>query len=263
MSVMFNAISIVLLCPAIFLAVFVPNAAGTSRWFSLAVAVIGSSVIPLSVLFSFWEGGVAFSLRITVFTILILYTVLAIMNRFSQNLAILLFPYLMLLTIGASSLSSVNHEVHAFDLPSAWVVIHIVSSIVTYALVTLAAIVALSAYLSQRALKNKQPNKVSSRLPPINEANYLQLRLLVISVFVLVLGLLTGMALQYYSTQSLLVFDHKTVLAFSALIVILGIIYLQNTLGIKGKVAVQFILVAYLLLTLAYPGVKFVGQVLI
>ena len=260
---MFNAVSIGLLCPALFLAVFVPNATGASRWVNLIVAVIGSAVVPLSISFSYWEGGVAFSLRVTIFAILILYTVLCVTHRFSQKLTILLFPYLMLLTIGASSLSSVDHEIYVIDLPSTWVGIHIVSSVITYALITLAAVIALSGYLSQRAVKNKQPNKVTSTLPSINEANRLQLRLLVISVFVLILGLLTGMGLQYYSTQSLLVFDHKTVLTFLALIVILGIIFLQNTLGVRGKVAVRFILLAYLLLTLAYPGVKFVSQVLI
>jgi len=47
------------------------------------------------------------------------------------------------------------------------------------------------------------------------------------------------------------------------MLVIAIILFLQERTGVRGKIAVRFIMFAYLLLTLAYPGVKFVAQIVI
>ena len=69
--------------------------------------------------------------------------------------------------------------------------------------------------------------------------------------------------MQYFNTKTFLVFDHKTVLTTLAFFIIGIVVYLQERSGLRGKVAVRFIMFAYLMLTLAYPGVKFVGQILL
>ena len=61
----------------------------------------------------------------------------------------------------------------------------------------------------------------------------------------------------------ILIFDHKTVFTILAMLVIAIIQFLQERTGVRGKIAVRFIMFAYLLLTLAYPGVKFVAQIVI
>jgi ABC-type uncharacterized transport system permease subunit len=117
--------------------------------------------------------------------------------------------------------------------------------------------------LSQRSLKSKQNNKLTALLPAINEGNKLQTKLLIFAQLILFCGLVTGVILQYFNTKTFLVFDHKTVLTTLAFFIIGIVVYLQERSGLRGKVAVRFIMFAYLMLTLAYPGVKFVGQILL
>jgi ABC-type uncharacterized transport system permease subunit len=61
----------------------------------------------------------------------------------------------------------------------------------------------------------------------------------------------------------LLRLDHKTVLVLATFVVIVALLWLHFRRGLSGRRAARYILVAYLLLTLGYPGVKFVTDVLI
>jgi ABC-type uncharacterized transport system permease subunit len=80
---------------------------------------------------------------------------------------------------------------------------------------------------------------------------------------VLALGLLSGMAAAHFLGGSLLPFDHKTLLSVAAFVVIGFLLLARYRNGIRGRRAARLALLAYLLLTLAYPGVKFVTDVLI
>ena len=61
----------------------------------------------------------------------------------------------------------------------------------------------------------------------------------------------------------MLAFDHKTVLSLLAFAVIGLLLFVHYRIGLRGRRAARLVLLAYLLLTLAYPGVKFVADVLI
>ena len=58
-------------------------------------------------------------------------------------------------------------------------------------------------------------------------------------------------------------FDHKSILALSVFIILAILLLLHFKSGVRGKAATQLVLLAYLLLTLGYPGVKFVTDILI
>ena len=60
-----------------------------------------------------------------------------------------------------------------------------------------------------------------------------------------------------------MVFDHKTILTVTAFLVIGGLLIAQRVSGVRGRLAARFVLLAYLLLTLGYPGVKFVTDILL
>ncbi len=141
--------------------------------------------------------------------------------------------------------------------------VHIALSVATYGLCTLAAMAAAAAVLQERALKRKRPTALTRALPSVSDASVLEVRLLGVSEAVLALGIATGMARQFLSSGQLLVFDHKTLLAFLAFAVIAVLLVLHRRSGLRGLRAARLILLAYLLLTLAYPGVKFVTDVLI
>jgi ABC-type uncharacterized transport system permease subunit len=70
------------------------------------------------------------------------------------------------------------------------------------------------------------------------------------------------MAAEYFERGRLLVLDHKTTLSIAAFVAIALLLAAHRFTGIRGQQAARGILLAYLLLTLAYPGVKFVTDVL-
>ena len=146
--------------------------------------------------------------------------------------------------------------------PAAWVGVHIGLSVLTYGLVTIAAVAALSAALQEGALKNKRPTALTRLLPSVADSEALVVRLLVMGETVLALGLATGMATQLGESGVFLVFDHKTILTITAFMVIGGLLAGQALSGVRGRLAARMVLVAYLLLTLGYPGVKFVTDVI-
>jgi ABC-type uncharacterized transport system permease subunit len=52
-------------------------------------------------------------------------------------------------------------------------------------------------------------------------------------------------------------------LAIAAFLVLAGLLLAQRRWGLRGRRAARYVLVVYLLLTLAYPGVKFVTDVIL
>ena len=60
-----------------------------------------------------------------------------------------------------------------------------------------------------------------------------------------------------------LVFSHKILLSFLGFGVVLILLILHHRTGLRGRKAARWLLSGYLLLTLAYPGVKFVREILI
>jgi ABC-type uncharacterized transport system permease subunit len=97
----------------------------------------------------------------------------------------------------------------------------------------------------------------------VADAENLQVRLLQASEAVLGLGLITGMAIQFIETGDLLVLDHKTLLTISGFVMIAGLLFAHYRTGLRGRRAARLVLIAYLLVTLGYPGVKFVRDVLL
>jgi ABC-type uncharacterized transport system permease subunit len=144
-----------------------------------------------------------------------------------------------------------------------WLRLHVAVSVLTYALCTLAAVAAAAVFLQERALKAKRPNRFSGLLPAITRAEVLQLRFLSAAEIVLLVGIATGMAERYYGDGALLAFDHKTLFSLLAFGLIAVLLLLHQKSGLRGRRAARLVLIAYLLLTLAYPGVKFVTDVLV
>jgi len=86
---------------------------------------------------------------------------------------------------------------------------------------------------------------------------------LTLGEMVLALGLITGVAASVAHGGDAIPTDHKTVFAILAFVVIGVLLLVHKRTGVRGRQAARLVLAAYLLLTLAYPGVKFVTDVLL
>ncbi len=232
-------------------------------WAAVAVAVAGSGAYSLVLLGGGWPTGLAPALWVSIAVSMVLFAILAAVSREAWRLRPLLLPYLILLGLIAVVWGRVPAQAALATAPDAWLGLHIAASVATYGLCTLAAVAAAAAVLQERALKGKRPTALSRVLPSISDASRLQVRLLAISEAVLALGIATGMARDYLSSGRWLHFDHKTLLAGLAFLVIGALLVLHHRSGLRGQRAARLVLLAYLLLTLAYPGVKFVTDVLI
>ncbi|MQX37600.1 cytochrome C assembly family protein [Roseospira navarrensis] len=211
-----------------------------------------------------WHTGFSATLWVAIATSALVFFVVTMVNRHAWRLATLLMPYLAILGLLAAVTAEDPGPVLAMrgQAPPAWLVFHIVVSVVTYALLTVSGVSALAAFLQERALKRKRPNRLTRLLPSVTESERLSVGLLSMGEAVLGLGLLSGMAVSYFTAGTLLVLDHKTLLSVLAFLVIGGLLAAHAWAGVRGRAAARYLLLGYLLLTLAFPGVKFVSTIL-
>lgn len=210
-----------------------------------------------------WSAALADDLWVTIAATLVLLSIVCYRNSQARQLTVLVMPYLLVLAILAClSLSGPDASVSE-EAPAGWVGVHILVSVTTLGLLTLAAAAALACFIQARALKNKRPNALSRLLPSVSDSERLYEGLLIVSEIVLAVGVATGMATEFAETGRLLVFDHKTLFSLLAFALIGGLIAGRRWGGVRGQMAVRLMLVAYSFVLLGYFGVKFVKQVLL
>lgn len=262
-SLLVNLATLATLLPASLQAFRRAPAADRLFWAFLGIAATGAAARVAYQIAGPWPTDLATALWLTIAGSLALYAVTAAVVAEAWRLAPLIAAYMLLLGILGTVLQDAPGRplvVNAAD--TGWMTVHIVVSIATYGLVTIAAVAALAAYLQERALKRKRPTALTRLLPSVAASDALVFRLLAWGEGVLLVGLVTGMALDYRTQGRLLVFDHKTVLTLSAFAVIGALLVAHHVSGLRGRQAARVVLVAYLLMTLGYPGVKFVSGVL-
>lgn len=265
MSLLLNLSALLALVPVGLFSLRAPAREGGMFWTLLAVAAAGPLLYVVISLGASWRSDLAMALWLAVCASLLLFLPLCWIKPVARGLTVLLVPYLFLLALVATVTGAVEPSVTlSAGLPGAWFSAHIAVALATYALLTLAAITALAIFIKERALKRKQMSTgIASLLPAIAESEKLQNQLLGGAVIVLFGGLATGIALQVYRSGHVLEFDHKTVLSLITFGVLAVLWIVHSRFGMKGRTVSRMLLVAYLLLTLAYPGVKFVAEILV
>lgn len=246
---------------------YTPN---TAFWGWLVLSALGPLVWVLVQLSGQWQASLSSALWVSIAATMVLFAMLAWSVRETWRLTPLLVPYMTLmgliaLAAQAASSTSVLEDVVGSVMPGpdGWLILHIAVSVATYALVTIAAVAALAAFLQDRALKLKRPTKLTHKLPSVADCGDLTLRMLGWGEGILGLGLVTGMAAEFKATGSLLVFDHKTILSVLAFVVIGGLLFAHHKTGLRGRKAARFVLLGYLLLALGYIGVKVVTDIIL
>ncbi len=232
-------------------------------WAVLAAALAGPLAFGLSRVGGAWPTDLSMALWISISVSLVIFAGLAAATGACWRLAPLLLPYLLLLAVLATIWGNVPGRDALGQAPNSWLVVHIGVSVVTYALATLAAVAGAAVFLQELALKRKWTGSLPRLLPSIADGERLELGLLAAAEVVLGIGIATGMALEYLARGQVLAFDHKTLLSLTAFAVIGALLILRQLTGLRGRRAARLVLLAYLLLTLAYPGVKLVTDVLI
>jgi ABC-type uncharacterized transport system permease subunit len=241
-----------------------PKGQGGTFWSLMAVALAGSVSWTLAQLSGEWRTSLSLAIWVTISATVISHTVLCGFYQLAWRLTPLLMPYMAAMGVWAILWSAFpGHTIENNQGPlSNWITFHISISVFTYALATIAAIAALSAFLVERALKQKRPTRLSRMLPSVIDSETLLVHLLVACEIILGLGVLSGMGVSMMETGKLLPADHKTLFSIAAFIAIAGLLWAHHKSGIRGRKATRIVLVAYLLLSLGFFGVKFVTDVM-
>lgn len=135
--------------------------------------------------------------------------------------------------------------------------IHIISSICAYAILSLAATQAIFLYLRDKFLKRGMP-QILKRLPPLMKMEASLFRLLTLGFALLSVSLISG--IYFFELWFTKPFIHKTILSLAAWIMFGSLLFAHHIFGLRGKPAIRWMLIAFMLLIIAITGTRFIQE---
>jgi len=199
-----------------------------------------------------------FKIAALLFLVINLACITSLTRRPLQNLLIALFPLsalaVLVSTFAPDTAPLLKHL-------SAGLIVHISSSILAYAVLTLAAIQAAVLALQDYELKHRRTRGIIQILPPLQLMEDMLFELLWIGVALLTIAIVSGAVfIDDIFAQSLV---HKTVLTIAAWLLFSTLLWGHYQLGWRSQTAIRLTLAGFLLLMLAYFGSKLVLELIL
>ena len=187
-----------------------------------------------------------------------LFTLITALRYATESLLIVILPVTIIIMVLDINLSS-SHLL-APGSPNA-LLFHVMSSLVAYSILALAALLAILLSIQNRYLHNHQPSGLISRLPPLKTMESLLFEALTFGFVCLSISLASGLIfLENMFEQQL---AHKTILSIIAWFVFLTLLLGRWVLGWRGRTAIRWTLSGFFSLMLAYFGSKFVLEIIL
>jgi ABC-type uncharacterized transport system permease subunit len=193
-----------------------------------------------------------------IFLVINLACIISLVRRPLQNLLVVLFP-LSALSVLVSTLAPAS----ATDIGklSGGMTLHISSSILAYAVLTLAAFQAALVALQDHQLKNRHTRGLIQVLPPLQLMEIMLFELIWVGVAMLSISIASGIIfVEDIFAQQLV---HKTVLTIIAWALFSTLLWGHHQLGWRSQTAVRLTLAGFALLMLAYFGSKLVLELVL
>lgn len=140
---------------------------------------------------------------------------------------------------------------------------HLIIALLAYSLFTFAALHAGLMAMAERSLHHKKPPIRLPDFPPIMPMERLLFQIIGIGFVLLTLTLVSGIFFTEQLFHQALKFNHKTVFSIAAWLIFGALLLGRRIQGWRGRVAVRWTLVGFVLLLLAYVGSKFVLEVIL
>lgn len=207
--------------------------------------------------------GLPTALLASILATLIAFGVVQLFSRGNHQLGVLLGPYLCIMAILMIWTDAQSDEAAWPAELSSWLSAHIATSVLSYGFATVGAIASLAIILRERSLNLRIRNRFSDRLPSIAAAEKAEIFGLATAECILGLGIILGIAAEFTSSGELFKFTHKNLFSVAAFVLLAGFLYLHLQTGLRGRLAARIGLTVYLLISLGYPGVKFVSEFLL
>jgi ABC-type uncharacterized transport system permease subunit len=190
---------------------------------------------------------------VTWFISLVLF--ITTLTRKIESLAIFVIPFTVLSIILELFLGRDNGPL--IDMKSG-LGLHIFTSLLAYSLLMLASFQALLLAFQNKQLRSHQVSGFMKSLPSLEDMEHLLFRFINIGVVILSIALLIG----FYHLENLFGshIAHKTILSLISLFIFSALIIGRWKYGWRGRKAINFTLVGFIVLMLAFFGTKFVQE---
>ena len=178
---------------------------------------------------------------------------LVALHRPVENLGIVLLPIAAVTTLLQAFAPPYPHVMSGASLG---LQAHILLSILSYSLLSIAALQAVLLAVQDRNLRNRHPGGLIRALPPLETMEGLLFQMIGLGFFLLTLALISGAHfLEDMFAQHLV---HKTVLSIAAWGVFATLLLGRWHFGWRGRTAIRWTLGGFVTLMLAYFGSKMV-----
>ncbi len=207
------------------------------------------------------EGGVSlgfYKVSALIYLIINVACIISLARRPLQNLLVILFPLSALSVL----VSTYAPDTGLLDTNlSGGMFLHISSSILAYAVLTLAAIQAALVAIQDHQLRNRHTQGIVRMLPALQLMETMLFELLWIGVILLTVAIVSGFVfIDDIFAQHLV---HKTVLTIIAWLLFSILLWGHYQLGWRAQTAVRLTLAGFILLMLAFFGSKLVLELVL
>jgi ABC-type uncharacterized transport system permease subunit len=187
---------------------------------------------------------------LTAWMIVVLLLVSAL-SKPVDNLAIIIFPMAAILLL----LDLRYPGQHLLDERANWALrLHVITSILAYAMLTLASVQALLLAVQDNHLRSHHPGGFVRALPPLQTMEALLFELIGVGFILLSVSLLSGFA--YLEDMFAQHVAHKTILSILAWIAFGVLLWGRMRFGWRGRTAIRWTLLGFAALMIAYFGSK-------
>lgn len=259
-----TALAIFSICAYLGSALFIVRYFAQSRFQPVALYFAWAAVIThgLYIGFAFLQNsGFSFSFFSSaslVALIVALLLLIAAMNKPVENLGLVVFPVAAFMLTLELNFSDKPHLLHTHNWQMST---HILTSIIAFSLLNIAAIQAILLAIQDQQLKSHPPKRFIQSLPPLQTMESLLFQMIATGVFFLTISLMTGFIfIQDLFAQHLV---HKTVLSILAWIIFSCLLLGRSRYGWRGQIALQWTLAGFVSLLLAYFGSKLVLELIL
>jgi ABC-type uncharacterized transport system permease subunit len=217
-----------------------------------SLALYGSMMTPIGINLGFYNAMSLVSIFITLFTLTATW-------RYPVDiLAVILLP-----AAAITMLLDINSNTSHLLAPNSSnaLIFHILTSIIAYSLLALAAMQAILLSIQNKFLHAHHPGGIIKLMPSLKNMEVLLFEMIVVGFVALTISLGSGLIfLENMFEQQL---AHKTVLSILAWFVFLILLIGHWRLGWRGRTAIRWTLSGFVSLMLAYFGSKFVIEILL
>ena len=203
--------------------------------------------------------GFSHAVSLIIWLVMLAYTLIGFDNQLLKLVALYLAPIaalLAMLPMLLPSLRIVNYASVAFKL-------HFVVAILAYALYTVATLHALLMLFLEKHLHEGNLPPILQGLPPLLRLEKLLFQLLSVAFLLLTATLVTGVFFSEVLFGKPFQVSYKTVFAAFSWVIFGGLLFGHWKFGWRGKLAMRWTLIGFVLLLLSYVGSKFVLEIIL